>query len=198
MGLLRGPDYKEHLQYRLDHLSVDFINDIEIPELPSLEIQNVATKFLRRLYEVDIDFIDSRIEGEFEESAIFIQRRTQNYNECSDLIRVKNKELFYKNIKKGKFQDPIEDYIEILKPDLIDEEYLLYYLYYTGVLDKMSNHYVRKHQDFNNGNLEIRLVSLLEQQFIIVSLRDYHTKIKKLIAKRRANKLELRKLMDEM
>lgn len=205
MGLFREKYVNKSDKYELDHLTVEFINNIEIPISPAwynIEIQNLTVKFVRILYEVSIESIDSKLDKLLQKGFNCLNLITNKHTEVnsSDLYKIKNKELFFSNIKKGKFQDPINDYIEIINPDILDEEFLIYYLYYTGALNNPDNYYRDNHNfgEFHTGYLNIPLSTKSEQKMIVNELVNIHDKIRKLLAKGRANKLALRKLVDEL
>lgn len=196
MGLLRGPGFKEGNQYGLDHMNLEFINNVELPSLPSVEIQNVLVPFIRKLYKIEL--IDSNIDELFCVGYNYLDSAPEEG--AYELFKIRDRELFFKNIKKGKFIDPINDYIEILKPELLNEKYLVYYLYYKEALEDSSNYYRNyfNFENFHTDYLHICLPSMSRQKLIIETMDIIHNKIRKLMAKRRANKLALRKLIDEV
>lgn len=170
----------------MGNLSVDVINNIEIPELPNIEIQNKLVPFISTLYEMGITSIDSNIGQLFYENYIqfdcVIESCSEDCKNINDLFKITNEELFSKNVTKGKFQDPIEDYIQILAPAEIDEKFLVYFLYYidTTPTDNIS------------------IPSISEQVSALKKIECKHYEIRNLKTERKGNKHKLRKLMDEV
>lgn len=202
MRLLRGKGFKESDQYEFNHMNSEFINNIELPSLPSVDTQNELTPFIRKLYNIEIGILDDDIDELYCEGYYRLDDMVENYKGeyANKLFRIRNRELFFKNIKKGKFQNPVKDYIEIFKPELLDEKYLVYYLHYDAVLEDPGNYHRTSSGfgEFHTGCLHIRLPNIGEQKSIVSFLDNIQEKIKELRAKRRANKLILRKLMDEV
>jgi len=184
MGLLQGPEYNKDNMPRLDHLNVEFINNIKIPKLSeriSFKIQKKLVPFIRRLYEADIGYFDNKIEELFEDSCANFDcvMESDDVIDISTLYKIKNQEMFSYNTRTGKFQDPIGDYVEILKPEILDEEFLVYCIHYTDRND-------------------ICLPSLSKQKEIMESVKPIHDNMNKLKAEQRENKLTLRKLIDDV
>jgi len=180
LGLLRGPD----------KLSVEFINNIELPSLPNITMQNKLIPFIYALYGIGILELDDKISQLLCINYKRLNHATEKYDSiiASELFKILDKDMFTKNVERGKFQDPIKNYIKILKPELLDENFLVYYLYYTNT-SMMHDCY---------EELRINLPSLSKQKSLSKLAEYDHNQMEKLIDARRANKLIIRKLIDEV
>jgi len=210
MKLLRVPESDGNVgRYGLDHLSIDFINNIILPALPeqsvwmNIEKQNLLVGFIKRLYELSIENIDSKIDRlRNVKSQHMIQTLCQRMEmNSSELYKIKDMKLFFKNVKKGKLQNLVTDYIEILNPNILDRDFLVLYLYYTKDLDNPTNYYrvedESKFGEFHTRYINIPMLSLHEQRVTMSFILTTHIEIGKLRTELRANKLALRKLVDE-
>jgi len=182
----------------------NFINNVELPD-SLLQYDMKLLENIRKLYEEGIDSCDIEIDqhscavvNNIDLSAICSKSYVRTT--ASELFKITNKELFSKNVKKGNFKDPIEDYIEILKADLVDKEFLLYFLYYTCSVSAPSGHsrYQCYIDDIELDKLNLLLPGILDQKDMIPSIKEIHNKISKLLTKRKEAKLALRQLINGM
>lgn len=164
-------------------LSADFINNIELPPLPKKEVQNAFLPCIRSLHELGLESFNDKIIKLFHEIYVPFDSIIDGNSDgikISKLFKITNKELFYKNIKEGKFQDPIKNYIKILEPELLDSEFLVHFLYYTTLCDL--------------DHINVPVIS--DQKSVVKIIKSNHNKTIELKIERKNNKLALRKLID--
>lgn len=185
---------KVNLKYLYYYLSANKVRDqnildIEIPELPSIEVQNKLVPFIAKLYDFNVAKIKHKISKLFTKNRNYILYNNtlgeaRKYKEC--LYRITDKEMFFKSVRKGEFGK--YEYVDIIRTDIIDEEFLMYSLhyYYNGML--------KNDKDYFN----ILLPDILEQKQIINTMRVTHSEILRLRAKRRWYKSEIRTLINKV
>lgn len=185
---------KVNLKYLYYYLSANKVRDqnildIEIPELPSIEVQNKLVPFIAKLYEFNVAKIKHKMSKLFTKNRNYILYNNtlgeaRKYNEC--LYRITDKEMFFRSLSKGEFGK--YEYVDIIRTDIIDEEFLMYSLhyYYNGM--------IKNDKDYFN----ILLSDISEQKQIINTMRVTHSEILRLNAKRRWYKSEIRTLINNV
>lgn len=170
-----------------DILNVEFIDNIILPSLPSKYAQDLVVPFIRNLYEIGILELDDKIGQLDTDICAKFDYICEKYDAVpsSELFKIKDKDMLLRNIQKGKFQDPVEDYIEILKPELLDGEYMAYYIHYANQLNIIDT-------------MLTVLPSLSEQKSIAMHTMCEHNNLENLRSERRRNKLIIRRLIDEL
>lgn len=198
-NLLREPGSK-----KMDHLNVEFINNIELPSwsninAPNIDMQNMMANILRGWYKIiRIDY-NKKISRVFLRCYNLIFSAVSRYGiiKNSEFCRVTNKEKFFKNIKNCKLRDPIEDYIEILKPELLNKKFLVYYLCYGDQTNNPIEFCISWYasETFNTDNFDIKVPSIGKQESVVKEIDPIHGELQKLITEKRNTKLNLRTLV---
>lgn len=204
MKLLRPNEEEPYIGLEMDYLDVEFINNVDIPLRSDIsgryDIQKSTAEFLDDLVgKQGIDYYDAKIKELFKKNLEFLEIQVEtvgnDYADCgNDLYKITNILLFIKNVRKGKFKNPIEEYIEILHPEVVIPRYLEYWWYYNEVLDNPDNYefYVNNYYEFNGNDIFLSLPTLEEQQKIVDEMTPVHNKILELQEKKHKAKLFLR------
>jgi len=193
-NLLREPG-----SMKMDHLNVDFINNIELTSWPNIDMQNMMANILRGWYKIIRIDRNKKIDKLFWQCYYLIFDSISNLNmeKSSEFCQVTNEEKFFKNIKNCKLRDPIGEYVEIIKPELLDEKFLVYYLCYNDALNNPKKDspswYVPFVLDVNN--FEIQIPSIDKQESVVKEIDPIHEELQKLIMEKRNTKLNLRTLV---
>jgi hypothetical protein len=204
MRLLRNNSSEFINQFGLDHLNVEFINNIEISNLPNVEVQNKLAKIISELYDTNIESVDNKIIKLLDKSRLSLQNDelyTESRMKLGELFEITDMKLFFKNVLKGKFKNNYEEYINILRPDLLSGDYLVLRLYFDKVLYDESNYYVNENniKNFDISNMIIPITSRKYQIVprVLMALKN-EEKIMPLRKKQRRNKLILRALLNNL
>lgn len=183
--------------YELDHLTVDFIYNIDVT-LPDLETQNKCMTVLRpeyiKLYTLrklkcDTFNRNKKIFSEFENNA------TREKCNMANLCKIKNIDLFFSRILKGNLDDPTE-YLEV--SDKVNAEYLVYYVYYGDFLYniyKYNDMEISKRSAFCLNRIYVDLIPIKDQNRIVDVFKSYHDFILDVINIKRETKTFLRELI---
>lgn len=194
-------------KFYLDNLTVEFIlgalDDYE--DFPNTDKQNALADHISNLYEMTISSIDREIRNRIYKISKYME--DIDYSEVShykgsEIYEVIDNEKFFKNILKGKSEDPIEEYINILKPDKVYGEYLVHYLFYNEKLLDYDNYINRKYNinEFKHDEVCLDLPdkrsTQREEMYDVIFNKHY--KLKELYEKRRQAKLALREIMHQL
>jgi hypothetical protein len=195
------------IEYGLsDNLSVEFINNIEINKLPSIEVQNKLSKVISGFYIFKLGLIYYKIEKLLIKCSNVLLPYTKEILQAakaSDLFEIEDIKLFFSIVSKGDFNEiNYKQYINILRPDLINADYLIryLYLYLNGALSNKSKHSMRDNniRDFNISKILIPLYSIEDQLSVLEPFGNIHKKILKLKMNKKLDKCTLREILNSI
>ena len=171
-------------------------NNVPFIKIEPIKVDPKWIESIRELYHSLIESIDNKIQKLFNKNREYLFNKMDmlNKQEPSSFYKITNKELFFRNLSKGNFNNS-DEYMQIRRPDLLDGETILYYLYYTDELSNPFNYYhtERGMEDFHGKYIYVYLVGN-----IVEHMKPIHEKILKLRVKRKTNKLILRKLINNI
>jgi hypothetical protein len=187
--------------YDLDHLTPEYIGNIEIKTLPPIEVQETLLESIRKIYDMDIDLTDEEINKLFNINFDIINNNLINnkYYGGSELFKITNVTLFFKNVLKGICDKNINECIEIIKPDIIMVQYLIYYLHYNKSLLDLTNYkyYEFDINEFHGESINMKLPCLEDQQTIVSNIEGRHKLIMELKVEKKESKLFLRNMISD-
>ena len=189
----------------LDHLDLGTIYNIEITanilSPQKKELQDKLIGVIDRLYVSLIGSIEDKINVLFNKNRrLMLNNEYPSIKYCtgSDLFELTNTTLFFRNVPKGNI-DPDNEYIVNIDPRYVSTEYLLYYLFYSGIY---SGEYYNNGEfdinEFDISSVGIELPILEDQIKIIQSIYNNHNKLMKLEQELKLNKATLRELIDNL
>ena len=186
--------------YNLDHLTPEYIGNIEIPEFLSPPRERDIQDKLASYYDNLIELPSSEIHDLFDENYKILLDHEYPIIKCcngSDLFKITNFTLFFKNIIKGNLDENPKKYIDNLKPELIMTEYLIYYLHYSDELFCCDNynHHEFDINEFHGKCFNFKLPSLNDQLRIIQNILPNHVRILELRKEIKLSKSILRELI---
>lgn len=209
MHLLKkaGNTKRSEYGYELDHLTPEYIGNIEIPEflspLRGRDIQDKLIPSIGKLYDNLIELPDSKIQDLFDiNHKLMLNHEYPIVKNCngSDLFKVTNVTLFFKNILKGNLNENPQKYLNNLRPEIVMTKYLVYYLHYSNELFCLNNynHYEFDINEFHGKCIDFKLPLLNNQLRIIQNITSNHTRIVELKKERKEYKSILRQLINNL
>lgn len=191
--------------YELNHLTPEYIGNIEIPDFlssPGRDIQDRLAKPIGKLYYNLIELVHYKIRDLFCKNNNLVLNHSYNiikYSGLLDLCEITNTTLFFRNMLKGNI-NPNNNYLVNIEPRFVTTEYLLYYLYYSNELFCEDNYNNGEFDinEFNGSCLELELPILDDQIKIVQSIYNNHTKLLKLKKKLKESKAMLRELINNL
>ena len=170
--------------------------DVEIPRLPNIEIQNLLVPFIASSYKFSIAHIDDSIHKLFIENRGYLLVQTSllthNKLDLNKLCDITDIDMLYKKMSNGRI-DKQPNFVKVLDPNIIDINYIQYYLYYARLVSRSANY----HFD-DIKRIGIPMLSINDQRILVNRFTPIHNEILKLRDKRKANKLELRNLINNI
>jgi len=197
--------------FELEHLTIDFINNININNLPPIDKQYKLLKIIKRIYDLGIVSVSEEISKLFESNQRYLrdelrqsstlrnelrqsstlcnELRQSNTNtvQLNELINIKDNARFNVEILKANITGK---YIEVIDHDIIMPEYLVYYLNYA-LTDIMG--YKNLIDEYNR--VWVELLPIQEQHKVVKYLQTNDDKIKNLNEIRKEFKSILRELI---
>lgn len=163
------------------------VTDVDIGELPPIEIQNEIVEDIKPLFQVTncqnrIEILSGYIGDKIAELKV-----TNTYN-LYELCYITNIPLFIENLLSHKFYEA-RNQIVITEPRRVYETYLIYYIYYTGRL-----HLFRRYAE---TGFSINLPSLENQHSFLGNISYTINKIAKLREDKKKNKTKLRDMLND-
>lgn len=161
-------------EWKVSCVTPEIVLDLDIPDFPSLPFQEQMGRVIDIMYAGTVKLVEDEIESVYHHNACTVQNVSSLTNDkikLVDICKISDFPELYDVMMTGNIKT-----VDVLLPDLILSEYLLYCLYYNGYkfMVKCYDSYNRNRNTFNGEGIEITVPSLEKQNQVIRRMRENH------------------------
>jgi hypothetical protein len=189
-------EFNQPKELKVSCVTPEIVLDLDIPNFPSLQFQEQMGRVIDLMYEWSVKLVTNEIEGVYHHNKCDIEHistLTNNKIKLVDICKISDFPELYDVMMTGNIQN-----IDVLLPDLVLSEYLLYCLYYNDCkfMPKCYDSRDRNRDTFNGEGIEIIVPSLEKQNQVVCEIREDHRYLQSLKVMKRDHLETLRNFIN--